>query len=156
MSEGIWGDRPAMLAKLHSVFAEFVPHNRALGMTFVDYGDGMAQIVLPYRADLVGNPETGVLHGGVLSSLLDSACGASVMLKMKIPTQIATLDLRIDSLRAAVPGRDLYARATCYKLSRNVGFVRATAFHDDEDDPVASAAGAFMIATSGKPVGAGP
>jgi acyl-coenzyme A thioesterase PaaI-like protein len=60
---------------------------------------------------------------------------------------IATLDLRIDYLRPADTGRDVIAHATCYKLTRNVAFTRAVAYHDDEADPIASAVGTFMLAT---------
>jgi acyl-coenzyme A thioesterase PaaI-like protein len=38
-------------------------------------------------------------------------------------------------------------RATCYKLTRNVAFTRAVAFHDSEDDPIATSMGTFMIGT---------
>ena len=60
---------------------------------------------------------------------------------------IATLDLRIDYLHAADPGRAVLCRARCYKLTRNVAFTRAVAYHDKEDDPIAAAAGTFMLGT---------
>jgi uncharacterized protein (TIGR00369 family) len=139
-----------MLERLNGAFASFVPHNKALGMAFVGYGDGIAEIRLPYRDELVGNPETGALHGGAISSLLDAACGASVFMKTRKPIPIATLDLRIDYLKRTTPQRDVIAKATCYKLSRTVAFVRAIAHHGDENDPIASAAGTFMVGTKGE------
>ena len=102
---------------------------------------------LPYRADLVGDPETGVLHGGVVTTLLDACCGASVFMKVKADIPIATLDLRIDYMAPATPSLDLFARAECYRITRNVAFVRATAFHDDESAPIAMSAGTFMVDT---------
>jgi acyl-coenzyme A thioesterase PaaI-like protein len=60
---------------------------------------------------------------------------------------IATLDLRIDYLRAGDAGRDVVCRASCYKLTRNVAFTRAVAYHDDEADPIATSMGTFMIGT---------
>lgn len=142
-------DNEEKLARLNQAFAEFVPHNRALEMRFLGYGDGEAVMIVPYRPHLVGNPETGVLHGGVISSLLDATSGAAVYMKTRTPVPIATLDLRIDYLKPASPGRDVIARAHCYKLTRNVAFVRAAAYHDDEADPIAASAGTFMIATKG-------
>lgn len=142
-------ERAEMLVKLNQAFTEFVPHNAALGMRLIDYEPGVAVIEIPYSLELVGHPDTGVLHGGVVTSLIDATSGAAVYMKLGQPVPIATLDLRIDYLKPAAPGRPLIARATCYRLTHNVGFTRAIAYNDDPDDPIASSAGAFMIATKG-------
>lgn len=142
------GDQVALLAQLNRTFHRVVPHNKALGLAMVDLQDGEARMRLPYSADLVGNRETGVLHGGAITSLMDACCGAAVFMRLPTPVPIATLDLRIDYLRPADPGRDVLAHATCFRLTRNVAFVRGVAYHDDEADPVAAAAGAFMLATA--------
>lgn len=141
-------EQVARLAQLNRHFHQVVPHNRALGLEMVELTDGEARMRLPYSPDLVGNPDTGVLHGGAITSLMDACCGAAVFMKLPSPVPIATLDLRIDYLRPADPGRDVLALATCYRLTRNVAFVRGVAYHEDEADPVASAAGAFMLATA--------
>lgn len=135
------------LAAINRSFATIVPHNKALGMEIVELDDGLARIRLPYQARLIGNPETGVLHGGVISSLMDACCGAAVFMALELPVPIATLDLRIDYLGPAEPGRDVMARCHCYKVTRNVAFVRGVAYHDDVDDPIAAAAGTFMLST---------
>jgi len=144
-------ERRAKLARLNEVFCDFVPHNRALGLTFLDHGPGLAVLRLPYRPELVGDPDSGVIHGGAITAFLDAASGASVFLAMPSPTPIATLDLRIDYLRPATPHRDVIARATCTRLTRNVAFVRAVAFHDSEEDPIATSSASFMLATRGDP-----
>jgi len=138
--------------RLNQGFAEVVPHNRALGLRFVGYGEGEASMKLPYDTKLVGNPETGVLHGGAISALMDATCGAAVILKLGAPVAIATLDLRIDYLRPSTPRQDVTCRAECYKLTRSVAFVRAVAYNDSESDPVAAAAGSFMIFEKGRTV----
>lgn len=129
-----------------------VPHNRALGMEVLELAGGVAVARLPWNERLVGNPELGVLHGGAVTTLIDATCGVSVFSKIQRPFPIATLDLRIDYLRSAAPRRDVIARAECYKLTRNVAFVRAIAYHDDPADPVATAAGTFMLGTAGRSV----
>src|SRR5687768_16463225 len=100
-------ERKRKLALLDQGFTHAVPHNRALGMRFVDFSKGEATILLPYADHLVGNPETGVLHGGAISSLLDATCGAAVFLHLGEPRPIATLDLRIDYLKVGDPRRDV-------------------------------------------------
>jgi uncharacterized protein (TIGR00369 family) len=128
-------------------FTEGIPHNKALGMEMLELDRGEAKFKLPYDAKLVGNPDTGVLHGGAITALLDAASGAAVFAALTEWVPIATLDLRIDYLRAAEAGRDVIAHATCYKQTRNVAFTRAVAYHDDPDDPIASSVGTFMLST---------
>jgi uncharacterized protein (TIGR00369 family) len=144
-------DRNEKLERLDQGFTRAIPHNRALGLRFVDFARGEATIVLPYAPHLVGNPDTGALHGGAISSLLDATCGAAVFLKLAEPAPIATLDLRIDYLKLGEPGRDVICKATCYKVTRHVAFVRGLAFHD-ESDPVAAATGSFIIQGVGQPI----
>ncbi|MBX7097577.1 MAG: PaaI family thioesterase [Myxococcaceae bacterium] len=139
------------LEALRLAFRDFVPHNQALGLTLLDAGvsPAFATMKLPYDARFAGHDATGVLHGGVITTLLDATCGASVFLKLRTPTPIATLDLRLDYLKPATVGRDVIARAECFKATHNVAFVRALAYHDDANDPIAAAAGTFMLSTPG-------
>jgi uncharacterized protein (TIGR00369 family) len=145
-------ERRHKLELLDQGFTQAVPHNRALGLRFVDFAQGEATIVLPFAEHLVGNPETGVLHGGAITSLLDATCGAAVFMKLAEPRPIATLDLRIDYLRTGKPHQDVICKAQCYKVTRNVAFVRGVAYHDDESDPIAAAAGSFIIEGRGRPI----
>ena len=139
-------------AQFTRAFSDGVPHNRALGLQILELDKSASTFVLPYDAKLVGNPDTGVIHGGAITALLDAASGAAVFAALSTWVPIATLDLRIDYLKPAEPPRDVKARATCYKLTKNVAFTRAVAYHDDPDDPIASSAATFMLST--KPGGA--
>ncbi len=124
------------------------PHARALGLSLTDLQKGKAWGTAAFRADLVGDPATGVIAGGVITAFLDNLCGVAVMSALEEPTSVATLDLRIDYMRAAKPGADVLAMAHCYRVTRSVAFVRAVAYDVDEADPVASAAGAFILAAN--------
>jgi uncharacterized protein (TIGR00369 family) len=136
-------------ANLARVFIEAIPHAKALGIRLVEIGTAEARMAVGYDARLVGDPETGVLHGGVVTALLDSCCGTAVMVHPTGAIGTATIDLRIDYMRASTPGADLNAHAVCYHATRNVGFVRAVAWEDDEARPVATATGAFTIERAG-------
>jgi uncharacterized protein (TIGR00369 family) len=145
---------PAPPSAAQRAFIDSVPHNRALGIVVEQMDRQGARFVLPYRAELVGNPDSGVLHGGVITALLDACSGAAVFGALPRMMPIATLDLRIDYLRPAEPGRAVVAQATCAKLTKNVAFTRAVAYHDDPADPIASSVGTFMLSTKRGP-GAG-
>ena len=106
---------------------------------------GEAWSSLPYRPVFVGDTETGVLHGGVVTAMLDESCGMAVQLALDGTRAIATLDLRIDYQKPATPGHDIKAHSICYRTTRSIAFVRATAYQDSEDDPVATATACFMI-----------
>lgn len=128
------------------------PFGESLGFEFMDASNGRLKMRVAYAEHLVGDPDTGVIHGGVITAMLDNACGRAVHLA-RIDAgsdeqgAIATLDLRIDYMSSAEPHKDLYAEAHCYRLTRNVAFVRASAYTDSIDHPVASAVGAFMLGT---------
>lgn len=132
-------------------FSEAIPQNKALGIEVMDVRRGHSSLRLPYAKHLVGNADTGVLHGGAITTLLDACCGMSVGSMLTNPKPFATLDLRIDYVRPATPGQDVIAEAECYKVTANVAFTRAVAHHGDRADPIAAASGTFMLATKGKP-----
>jgi len=125
------------------------PHARALGFELMDVQRGRAWGRAPFRDDLVGDAATGVIAGGVVTALLDQLCGVAVMSSMTAPSATATLDLRIDYMRAASPGRAVLAQAHCYKVTRSVAFVRAVAYESDPEDPIANATAAFMLGSNG-------
>ena len=122
-----------------------IPHARALGMTVIDARAAEAWLRIPYSDQLVGNPDTGVIHGGVITTLLDNAGGSAVIVALPELRSIATLDLRIDYMKPATPRRDLTGWCHCYKVTANVAFVRGAAYHDDPEDPIATCVATFML-----------
>ena len=132
-------------ARIARQFIETIPHSKALGMEITALGDGMAEITMPYDKRFIGDPKSGVIHGGAVSALMDTCGGAAVMSHPDAPAGTATIDLRIDYMRAATPGQSITARAEVYHITRSVAFVRATACDNDTDRPVATATGAFTV-----------
>ncbi len=133
---------------------EGLPFSKDLGMRVLRLGSGEAALAIPYDTELIGDPETGVIHGGVVTALLDTCAGVACMNTDAAAHTVATLDLRIDYMRPATPNRTLLAHAICHRQTRLITFIRAVAFHDDPSQPVASAIGAFMaerLAPAGKP-----
>lgn len=139
---------PELLAILEQLVS-VPPHPAALGFRLETMDDSGVTLAVPWRPDLVGDMSSGVLAGGVVSSLLDHASGMAVWTALDAFRPIATLDMRIDYLRAAEPERDVFARADCFRLTRSIAFVRGIAHDGDADDPVAAVQAAFMLDSDG-------
>ncbi|MFZ5442421.1 MAG: PaaI family thioesterase [Myxococcota bacterium] len=145
-------EEPIDLDLMNAAFRDFVPHNRALGLSLVAASWEPAQVTLklPWNPRLIGNPATQVMHGGAITTVLDGCAGASVYMKLRSPQPIATLDLRVDFLGRAPAHRDVLARAECHRVTRSVAFVRAWAWVDDEQAPFATATATFALSARGR------
>ena len=134
---------------------QFTPQAKALGMEVTRIERARVWGLVPFREELIGDPETGVIAGGVITTFLDTLCGTAAVAAMDHPTTVATIDLRIDYMRPATPQRNVLAEAHCYKLGKSVAFVRAVAYDDAHDNPIAHVAAAFMVnSNNGRKVGA--
>ncbi|MEZ5559566.1 MAG: PaaI family thioesterase [Pseudomonadales bacterium] len=131
-------------------YLQQIPHAAAIGMRLISHDESGCLVRIPYAGHLVGDPDTGVVHGGVLTALLDNTCGIAVRPPdaERGAVVMATLDLRIDYMGPAEPHRDIFAHALCYKRTRNIAFVRATAYQDSPDEPVATCVASFMLGTA--------
>ncbi len=98
----------------------------------------------------MGNPEHRILHGGCITTLIDSAFGYALFAwgDGQLP-DIATLDLRIDYLKPAKPDLDVVATAEVYRVTNSIAFLRAEACQT-EGDPIANAVATFMMGRTGR------
>jgi len=122
-----------------------VGHGGALGIAYAGHGGDWVELSLPYRPELVGMPESGIIASGPIISLMDMATSLATWVRLGRFRHQATLDLRVDYLRPAVPERTIIGRGECYGLTRSVGFVRGLAHDGDPDDPVAHVSGTFIV-----------
>ena len=125
--------------------ARQVGHGRALGLEFRDSGDNWSELALPWRDQLVGVPETGILASGAIVSLIDTASGMSVWTTLNRLCAVVTLDLRLDYLRPAAKGETIVARCECTKVTKRIAFVRGVAHGGDPNRPIALSSGTFML-----------
>ncbi len=138
-------DLQARLDELAGLLVAGSPHAVDLGFVLDSVTPGEAVIRAPYREDLVGDPDTGVMHGGVVTALLDHTSGIAAFAGFGGDKAMATLDLRLDYMRPAEPGKDVIAEARTIKVSGLFAFVSAIAHDGDREDPVATAHAAFMV-----------
>jgi uncharacterized protein (TIGR00369 family) len=127
--------------------ARRVGHGMALGLEYRASGDNWMELCLPWREELVGVPETGVLASGAIVSLIDTASGGSVWMTLGHFVPIVTLDLRLDYMRPALKGKTVIARCECVKLTRQIAFIRGVAHGGDPERPIAHSAATFMLSS---------
>lgn len=139
----------AWLTFMNEPISGVSPYGQAIGMSVQDTTDSKLTVKVPYAAHLVGDPDTGVIHGGVITAALDNASGSAVRVSKDWHEglSMATLDIRIDYMKPATPQVDLLVTAECYKRTKTIAFVRAVAYHESEDDPVATSVATFMMGT---------
>lgn len=141
-------EKPAFDPERFFELARRVGHGKALGLEYRSSGDNWMELRLPWREELVGMPETGVLASGAIVSLIDTASGGSVWMKLGHFVPIVTLDLRLDYMRPAIKGETVIGRCECVKLTRQIAFVRGVAHGGDESRPIAQSAATFMLSSS--------
>lgn len=125
-------------------FISALRHCHVLGITTHDASEEGITLVMPYATHLVGDPHTGVIHGGALTTLMDTACGMATLCVLPEFEVCPTLDLRIDYMHPAEPHKPVYGFAQCYRVTTDVIFTRGFAYQDDPQQPVAHAVGTFM------------
>jgi uncharacterized protein (TIGR00369 family) len=138
------------IAQRWQKFAHVSPYNRELGLLPHAVRTDWCVLKVEYQDALVGDPQTRVLHGGVITTLLDAAFGFAIFVKLPAFRPMATLDLRIDYLKPATPGRAVRGGAGCLKLTPELAFVRGCAYHETAEEPFATAVGIYMF-TEGRP-----
>ncbi len=123
----------------------FVPWAKEIGLELIGVERGKARGKIKWSEHLIGDPDTGVIHGGVITSLLDNLAGMAVVAALDEFKSTATLDLRIDYMRPAEKGSDILGEAECYHVTRTVAFVRATAYQEGDNKIIATGTGAFAL-----------
>lgn len=139
----------SIVDRLNQEFVQRTPHMREIGARITAVARGRGSMTLPARDEWLGDPLRAQLHPGALTVLADSTCGLAVGTALSEHAPYATLDLRMDYLRPAGPGHDVSCDAHCFRLTRNVAFVRAEVYQSDREQPIAVAQASFMLSTPG-------
>lgn len=125
-------------------FVATLRHCQVLGLRVVSAEGNTLIMKLPYQQQAVGNPATGVFHGGSLTTLMDTACGTAVFSVLPGFELCPTLDLRMDYMKAAEPGEDLLAEATVVRIASSVVFTECLVYQQSDRDLVAKCSATFM------------
>ena len=131
--------------RLVTLMSAHIPHAALLGIRVDSVVGEELTLKLPFQDALIGDAEAGTLHGGALTVLLDQTLGlATLCSNLGEPAVTPTLDLRIDHLRIAPPGMDVYATAKVYRSTRKILFVEGVAYCESREKPIARAVGGWV------------
>ena len=136
---------PSFDPELFMSYVRKVGHGGALGIGYRAHGMDWAELALPYDEKLIGVVESGVIASGPIISLMDMATSLAIWIRLGRFRHQATLDMRVDYLRPAAPGKTIVGRGECYRTTKSIGFVRGLAHDGDAGDPVAHVSGTFMF-----------
>ena len=140
-------------ATLRQVFEQHVPFNRVIGLKVESTDPDAPKLRFDMRPDLIGNPRRQILHGGVISAVLDVAAGFAIHLAVSKSREeqasdgqfpsIGTIDLHVDYLR---PGRGKYFIATgrVVRLGNRVA-VAHMELVNDTGELIATGGAAYMV-----------
>ena len=129
---------------LQANFSRLIPHAQECGLVIDRLDEAGAVASVAYRHEWLGDSSRGLLHTGIITTLVDTVSGLAALAATGQFEPIATLDLRMDYLRPALPHKTLRSHAECYRLTRSIAFVRARVWQENEQEPVAVSQSTFM------------
>jgi len=125
-------------------FLSVLRHCQLLGMTVIQADETSLQMRLPYSEDIIGNPLMNTIHGGALTTLMDTACGTACFVAIDGMELCPTLDLRVDYMRSSEQGENIIAYATVSRITKNVVFTECQVRQESDGVLIAKCNAAFM------------
>ena len=125
---------------------EYIPFNKYIGLQVQHVEPDKVQLRIPFKEELIGDPQRRAIHGGVLASVLDVAggtvCWAAMM---SLDSRVSTVDLRVDYLRKGLC-EDLLCEAKLIRLGKSVGVARMEIYPaSNRDYVIATGQGVYNL-----------
>ena len=133
------------LSCIRELFLERIPFNRVLGIEIASLEPGKVLFSVPFRPELIGDPDRPALHGGVLSAVADTCGGCAVWSAVDVRDRVSTIDLRVDYMRPGQP-EELRCWGEVQRVGNRVGVAQIRLFHPSSPDVViAEAKGVYSV-----------
>lgn len=146
----------AVVSLITEIFSEKVPFNQWLGLRIESMSAECVKTSFEMRHELVGNFRRGMLHGGIISSVLDATGGLavfiSIMEKMQVSTleetkkvsrSFSTIDLRVDFLSPGL-GRRFVVTAYTLRTGKKLVVTRSE-LHNEQNELIAVGTGSYLV-----------
>ncbi|KKN27037.1 hypothetical protein LCGC14_0868670 [marine sediment metagenome] len=115
------------MEELKNFLYKRIPYYSTLGLELQEIGNGIAIFEILMREELSQN---GMIHGGVLASLVDSSCACAAFSLIFPEGYITTINLQVEFLKPVSSGR-LKAKAKCIKSGKSIFFCKAKVWNED-------------------------
>lgn len=150
-------DDEKVLAAIREIFVERISFNKVLGLDVVSLHHDRPELRFAMRPELIGNFSRGMLHGGVISAVLDATGGLVAFLgvqqklkgspiaeRIERFARIGTIDMRVDFLRPGL-GKSFLARGFPLRTGNKVAVTRMELLNDS-DELIAVGTAAYTVA----------
>lgn len=141
---------------LRDVYDNKMPFHRLLGVRIVSLTPTDIKVRIDMREELIGNFMRRILHGGVISSLLDLTGGLIAFAELlkhvdyihpeevkKRLARVGTIDLRVDYLRIG-EGDFFTASGSVLRKGNKVAVIR-TELCNDQNLLIAAGTGTYLV-----------
>jgi len=127
-----------------STLHDVVPYAGFLGLSLDQQG---AEFIttMHYSEDLIGNMKIPALHGGTISAILEMASLFQIACEFEPDIMPKIVTITVDYMRSGA-ACDTYAAAVATRVGKRVVNMRAVAWQDDRDKPIATAHVNFLLA----------
>ncbi|MGD9579589.1 MAG: thioesterase family protein [Syntrophorhabdus sp.] len=144
-----------LISIMTEYFNEQIPFNKVLGIKVDSMSSESVSASLQMREELLGHYARRMLHGGVISSIIDITGGLSAVMSIKEDTaddnpktrremadRVSTIDLRVDFLRPAT-GERFVAKAYPLRTGKRIAVIR-TELRNDQENLVAAGTSTYV------------
>jgi uncharacterized protein (TIGR00369 family) len=146
-----------LFSVINEVFTEKIPFNKFLGVRIEWLGYERVTVSFQMREELMGNYRREMLHGGVISSVIDATGGLCAAMgvqqtmsrrtleaRLERLGKVSTIDLRVDFLRPGV-GKGFIAKAHNLRTGNKIAVARVE-LSNDQNDLIAVGTGSYLVA----------
>jgi len=115
-----------------------------LALDIVSVDTQAQEIVTVFNAAPWAENVNGTVHGGVITSVIDSSMGIFCR-GVSYPRRGPTINLNVNFLRPVLMGQQLYTRVNLLRRGRTLLWFQAVSWTDSPEKPCASAEGTFYV-----------
>jgi len=150
-------DDEKFVAAINDMFSKEILFNRILGLKVESISYDLVKVSFQMRVELMGHYKRGMLHGGVISSVIDVVGGLSAFMgvqqkmageplevRLEKFNRVSTIDVRVDFLRPGI-GKWFVATANVLRTGNKIAVTR-TELHNDRNELIAVGTGSYVVA----------